>query len=121
MADKSYKVGDELTVVYQAARGTTGIAVTMNVYDEAGVLDTAQSGPMTEIGTTGRYRLSFTPDAEGLWITQIDDANGGKAVKSYSVGTTNIAEIGATVTTINAKVDNMQAGLDGMTVPPMIG
>jgi len=93
MADKSYRVGDEVTVVYQAARDTPGIAVTMTVYNEAGVLDAAQSGPMTEIGTTGCYRLSFVPDAKGLWIVQADDTSGRKAVKLYSVDmATDIAD-----------------------------
>lgn len=93
----------------------------MDVYGGAGVLDSVQSGAMTEIGTTGRYKKSFTPDAEGLWLVQVSDANGGKAVKSFSVGTTNISEIGATVTTINAKIDAVQDSVDALKNPPMFG
>lgn len=121
MADKTYKVNEAVDVVYQTAGSQTGIVVTMSVYDEAGVLDAGQSGAMLEIGVTGRYKKSFTPDAEGLWITQINDVAGGKAVKSYSVGTTNIAEIGATVTTLNVKVDNLQEAVDNLVSPPMVG
>lgn len=121
MADRAYKQGEQIDIVYQAAGAATGIAVTMDVYDEAGALDAAQSGAMTEIGTTGRYRHSFTPDAEGLWHVQVSDASGGKSVKSYSVGQTNISEIGATVTTINAKVDDLQDAVEGMVAPPTIG
>lgn len=120
MADKSFKVNETIEVVYQAGGAGSGVAVTMDVYDEAGVLDAAQSGAMVEIGTTGRYRKSFTPDAEGLWHVQVSDANGGNAVKSYSVGTTNVSEIGATVTSINAKVDNIQTAIAGLGSPPMI-
>ena len=121
MSDKTYKVSEAIDVVYQAAGGATGIVVNMSVYDEAGVKDVAQSDVMEEIGATGRYQLSFTPDAEGLWHTQVDDANGGKAVKSFSVGATNVAEIGATVTTINAKVDALQVAVESLESPPMIG
>ena len=120
MADKSYKLNEPIDVVYQASGAHTAITVTMSVYDEVGVLDAGQSGAMVEIGATGRYKKSFTPDAEGLWIVQVGDTNGGKAVKSFSVGTTNIAEIGATVATINAKIDDLQATVDGMEAPPMI-
>jgi hypothetical protein len=121
MADKTYKVNEMIDIVYQAAGAATGVVVMMSVYDEAGSLDAGQSGAMTEIGSTGRYKKSFTPDAEGLWLVQIDDAQGGKVVKSYSVGITNISEIGATVTTINAKVDDLQTTVEGLTSPPMIG
>ena len=121
MADKTYKLNEAVDIVYQASGAATGIVATMDVYDEAGTLDVAQSGAMTEVGTTGRYRKSFTPDAEGLWIVQIADAGGGKAVKSYSVGQTNISEIGATVATINAKVDDLQDAVEGMVAPPMVG
>lgn len=120
MADKAYKLNELIDVVYQAAGGTTGIVVTMDVYDEAGTLDAVQSGAMTEIGSTGRYKKSFTPDAEGLWHVQIGDANSGKAVKSFSVGTTNIAEIGATVATVNAKVNDLQDAVENLVAPSMI-
>lgn len=113
----SNKVGDSIRVVYQAGRGMSGLTVTMAVYDEAGALDAAKGGAMTEIGSTGRYSASFSPDAEGLWHVQINDSNGGKAVNSYIVGTTSVSEIGATVTTINAKIDAMSEKLDS---PPMV-
>lgn len=121
MADKGYKVSEAIDVVYQAPGGATGIVVTMSVYDEAGVLDAGQSGAMVEVGTSGRYKKSFTPDAEGLWVIQIDDAEGGKAVKTYSVGTTNISEIGAIVSTLDAKVDDLQDAVENLEAPPMIG
>jgi len=121
VADKTYKISELIDVIYQAAGGASGIVVTMDVYDEAGTLDAGQSGAMTEIGTTGRYKKSFTPDAEGLWLVQIDDANSGKAVKSFSVGATNVAQIGATVDAINAKVDDLQIAVEGLVAPPMIG
>lgn len=120
MADKSYKVDQAITVVYQAMGAGTGLTSTMEVFDEAGIKDVAQSGSMTEIGTSGRYRKDFTPDAEGLWIVQIEDSAGGKSVKSYSVGNTNISEIGATVTTLNAKIDNLQSTVESVALPPIV-
>ena len=112
MALLNYKVSEPIQVIFQAAGAASGIVVTMNVYDEAGVLDAGQSGAMVEIGTTGRYKKSFTPDANGEWSVQIADANGGKAVASYSVGTYNLQSIGATGASIEAKVDIVDANID---------
>ena len=119
MADQSYKVNQAITVVYQALGAGSGLTCTMEVFDETGTKDMAQSGTMTEIGSSGRYRKDFTPDAEGLWMVHVSDTAGGKSVKSYSVGTTNISEIGATVTTINAKIDALQTTVENATLPPI--
>ena len=88
-----YKVGNEITVTYMTAKATTGLTVTMNVYDEAGVLDAGQSGAMTEIGTTGRYEKSFTPDAAGYWRALIDDNKDGHQVISYRVDEIDLTDV----------------------------
>lgn len=119
MALKNYKVDEAIEVVYQAAGAKTGIVVTMNVYDEAGELDVAQSGEMAEVGVTGRYKLAFTPDANGNWSVQIADAGGGKSVAAYSVGNYNVDSVGSTAASIDAKVDTTIADvgtLDGKVV-----
>lgn len=113
----AYKVGEPIRVIYQAGKGATGLTVNMTVYDEVGALDASMTAVMTPIGSTGRYSAQFTPDAEGLWLVHVDDNVGGKAVSSYAVGSTNVSEIGATVTTINAKVDAISEQLGSF---PMI-
>jgi hypothetical protein len=80
-----YLIGSEITVAYQPTGARTGVTATMNVYDEAGVKDTGQSGDMTEVGTTGRYTKTFTPDAAGYWLVLIDDNRAGRAVATYRV------------------------------------
>lgn len=51
----------------------TGATVTAQVYDEA---YGAFSNPtVTEISTSGIYRASFTPDAEGFWTIVFDCAD----------------------------------------------
>ncbi len=105
MAQKNYKVGEQIKVLYQAAGAASGINVQMDVYDETGTLDSGQSGLMTEVGTTGRYYKTFTPDERGEWQVLIADANGGKAIKLYSIGDYHVDSVGALVATVDAKVD----------------
>jgi hypothetical protein len=105
MGLKNYKKSEVIEVVYQAAGATTGIVVTMDVYDETGSKDVAKSGAMTEIGVTGRYKKAFTPDEEGGWVVLIADANGGRSAGSFSVGTHNIESLGAIVASSDGKVD----------------
>lgn len=90
----SYKVNEELVVIYQAPAAETGIGASLkyNVYDEAHALDAAKSGTsMTEMGATGRYYATFTPDAVGVWVVQVqkDPDPGGKTVATarYDVRT----------------------------------
>jgi len=116
MGKKNYKVGEAIKVVFQGKGVVSGLTVQMDVYDEADVLDAGQSTTMTEIGTTGRYKATFTPGAEGDWSVQIDDGTGGKVVKHFSVGSYNIQSIGANLQSVETKVD----GLD-LSQPPMIG
>lgn len=120
MADKGFKVNEAVVVVYQASGSASGIIVDMDVYDETGTLDAGQCGTMTEIGTTGCYRMSFTPDQEGTWIVRITDASGGKATKVYSVGASNVSEIGVAVASIDAKVTDLQTAITDLESPPMI-
>jgi len=88
----SYKVNQQLVVIYQAPNAESGLGASLkyDVYDEAHALDAAKSGTtMTEMGTTGRYYATFTPDAVGVWIVQIekvpDPTGKTKAVARYDV------------------------------------
>lgn len=117
MSDKTFKVGEEISVVYQAPGSTSDEIVNMEIYDETGVKDSVNFPDvvLVEVGITGKYRGSFTPDAEGNWEIHISLSTGaGKIVKQYSVGGYNLAGIGDLVSEINAKVD-------GIYNPPMLG
>lgn len=103
MADKLFKVDEAISVEFQATSGS--VSANLNVYDETGTLDEVQSGAMNQVGSTNLWRKSFTPDATGIWFVQATDSKGGKAVKSYSVGTYNIETIGGNVGTVETKVD----------------
>lgn len=112
MAQKNYKVNEAIDVVYQSNRAKTGLTdVTMEIYDETGAKDIVNFPDvvMTEVGTTGRYTGTFTPDAEGEWKVMIayNSGNRGHRVKQYSVGGYNLDDVGDLLEDIGA--------------PPMIG
>jgi len=93
----SEKINKAIEVIYQAVGAATGLVdVKMDVYDEAHAEDAAKSiAAMTEIGSTGRYYASFTPDAEGDWQVQIDSITApGKVVKHYTVVAHDIDSVG---------------------------
>ena len=125
MARKDYKVSEEIKVTYQAPGAATGLTVTMEIYDETGAKDGVNfpDVTMTEIGSSGRYQASFTPDALGEWVIQISDTNGGKVVKQYSVGGYNLDGIGTAVdglndvstAEVNTEVDTALSDYDGPT------
>jgi len=76
-------VASNLTqVLYQAAGAESGLIVTMDVYRPDYTKDVDQSGLANEIGTTGRYYMSFAADAPG-WFVLIHDNVGGTAVKQF--------------------------------------
>ena len=146
-----YKSGVPIVVVYQANNSATGKTIAMDVYDETYAKDAGKSVvAMTEMGTTGRYYASFTPDAEGEWVAMMYDSEPpakGHAVKAFrvvghdidSVGDTieavgsavvtsqgeveaAIAGAGASVEAALAVVDSsIQAKLDMLDSPPMVG
>lgn len=106
----AYKSGVAIIVTYQAVSVGTGLTIKMDIYDEAHALDAAKSvAAMTEIGTTGRYYATFTPDAAGEWIALMyKDGGGGEVVKAFRVAT--IDEFG-----IKTVVDGIQTDLDNAT------
>lgn len=88
----SYKVNQEMVIIYQAPAAESGLGASLkyDVYDEAHALDAAKSGTsMTEMGATGRYYATFTPDAIGVWVVQVqkdpDPTGKSKAVVRYDV------------------------------------
>lgn len=116
MASGIYKNGVAIIATYQAVASATGKTITMNVYDEAHALDAGQSGAMAEIGATGRYWKSFTPDAEGEWIiTMVNTTDGGgETVKSYAVAGHDLDSVGDLVTTLDGKADTIDTVVDAI-------
>lgn len=112
MAQKSYKVGAALEVVYQALNAATGKTINMEVYDEAHVIVAGGPTVLTELGASGRYYGAFTPDAEGEWSIQIQESDGtGKIVKAFSVGTHHLQDVGAKVDTIENQTTTLGTNL----------
>jgi len=133
MALKDYKVNEAIKVVFQAAGSKTGAVVNMTVFDEAEV--SAASVVMSEIGVTGKYQKSFTPDAEGDWQVHIADDQGGKAVKHFSVGPENVGGLAARISAVDSQLvvvddgvsdikshlDVIESAIGTIESPPMIG
>jgi len=109
----AYKSGVAIIVTYQAAAAATGLTIKMDIYDEAHALDGAKSvAAMTEIGTTGRYYATFTPDAAGEWIALMyKDGGGGEVVKAFRVATVDEFGIKTVVDGIQTDLDNVTDGL----------
>lgn len=106
----SEKVNKAIEVIYQAAGAATGLVdVKMDVYDEAHAIDVAKGvAALTEIGVTGRYYGSFTPDAEGEWQVHIDSIVApGKVVKHYTVVAHDVDSVGDAVAVTDGKVDTV--------------
>lgn len=133
MGQGIFKVNEVIEVTYQATASTTGLVdVTMEIYDETGAKDGVNFPDvvMTEIGATGRYKGSFTPDAQGKWRVMINSVTKvGKLEKDYDVVGHNPHSIGEkldiiqgvdddTLKTLSDQIDNIPISVDQ---PPMIG
>jgi len=127
MAQGIYKISEVIEVTYQATKSTTGLTdVTMEIYDETRAKDGVNfpDVTMTEIGSTGRYYGTFTPDAEGIWRVMIDSATkSGKVVKDFAVTAHNIDSVGDALAAlnnlsaaeVNTQVDTALTDYDGPT------
>lgn len=126
MADGIYKNGVAIEVSYQAVNSATGKTVTMDVYDASHALDAGKSiAAMTEVGSTGRYYASFTPDTEGNWIVLMENTtdSNGKVIKAFAVVAHNIDSLGDDIaalqdistTQVGSEVDSSLATYDAPT------
>jgi len=106
-----YKVGVPIVVVYQASNVDTGKTIAMDIFDETQAKDVAKSVvSMTEMGTTGRYFATFTPDTEGEWVAMMYDSlppAKGHVVKAFTVTNQSIDSVGDNVDAVKAKTDNL--------------
>jgi len=117
MADKLYKVNEEIKIVYQAPNAESGLTnITMEIYDETGTKSSDYPDvTMSEIGSSGRYVGTFTPDAGGDWIITITKADGsGKVMKHYSIGDYNIDSLGTAIEGVSTDVAVVNSNVDGV-------
>jgi len=136
MGQRNFKVGEAIEVVYQAQNAGSGVVINMEVYDETHTLVAGGPTVMMELGTSGRYYASFTPDIAGEWSVQIEQDGGiGQTTKAFSVGDHNVHDVGAKVDIIDdnttnlgtnlgiveGKVDDVNAKVSAFLSPPMIG
>jgi hypothetical protein len=85
----SYTVNQPTRVEYQAAGGTAGLTVSVEILDENGFTDTVNFPvfALTEMPLAGGsiYQGTFTPDEVGIWTARISDSDGGSIIKQYIV------------------------------------
>lgn len=95
MADKLYKVNEAIEIGYQAPNKETGLTIITEIYLPNKSKDSNYPNvTLDEVGTTGTYRGSFTPNQEGTWqVITYKDGGDGQVTKSYSVGAKNIQDI----------------------------
>ena len=112
------KSGNPIDVTYQAVKSTTGlIDVVAKIYDETRVQDLINfpNLTLTEIGSTGKYYSSFTPDAVGVWTVMVDSVTKtGPVVETIIVTAQDLDSIAATVAALeNLSAAQVQAIVDG--------
>lgn len=130
MAEKNYKVGEVIEVVYQAPNKQSGLDnAVVEIFLPNDQKDSAFPDEiLTEIGSTGTYKGTFTPDAEGEWKVICHKADGdGQVVKRYSVGGHNVHSVGAKVDAVDAQLDTVESKIDtldtkvgSLDTPPMV-
>lgn len=101
-----YKVNNPIITSYQARNAKSGETIVMSVFDETQSFDASKSlSAMAELGTTGRYYGTWTPDATGDWTVLMHEPNGrGPAIKSYVVGTYDADTIGTSVEAVSGAI-----------------
>lgn len=114
MADKTYKVDEVVDLGYQAPNKETGAMVIAEIYLPNKAKDSNfPDVTLVEIGTSGTYRGTFTPDAEGTWqVVMHKDDGDGQVVRNYSVGSHNVHSVGDAVAAVGSEVADVDTHLD---------
>jgi len=105
------KVNSPVEITYKAKGDTSGLTdVTMVIYDEGHTLDGVNFPDviMTELGSTGVYYGSFTPDAVGVWTVVIDSV-------------TKSAPLTQNVAVTNNDLDSLGTAIGDIQNPPSLG
>jgi len=136
MAEKNYKVGEEIPLGYQAPNKESGLVGPNAPIAEIYLPDTG-SGilkdtnfpdvELLEVGSSGTYRGLFTPDQQGEWQVVQHKADGdGQVTLKFSVGAYNVHSVGEKVDTVDGKMGSIQTTLgsienkvDAIDTPPM--
>lgn len=119
-----YKINEavefKLYIVDSAGSAVTGCTVTSTLYDEA---DAQHSTPaVTEIGATGLYTGSVTPDAAGEWTLVFHCATPRvERAVTIHVGKGVEASIETKVDTVDGVVDAIKIVVDGIPTTAMRG
>lgn len=94
----------DVAIEERAPFSATGLTVNYIVYDES--RNTHASGATTEIGSTGVYYISFTPDIDGDWtLYMYCSTTGEKHTFHYPVRTPASTSTTHTITTANDKTE----------------
>ena len=131
------KVGESVDVTYQATKETSGLGdVLLEIKDELRAVDVTNfpNTTLTEIGSTGRYYGSFTPDEPGVWTYTVDSASkSGPVTGTIIVTEQNLDSIGVLITSLNdlteaqvqtivdAAETDILAAIANLESPPMLG
>lgn len=136
MAEKNYKINEEIEVIYQAPNKESNLlAVTGAIFLPNGSQDSGHADfTLTERGNTGTYHGEFVPDEEGDWqvIISKDGLGEGQVTKRYSVGLHNVSSVGqdmakdntvakeATLDDVETKIDSIVTSVASLDTPPMV-
>ena len=108
MAERNYKVGEAVPVLYQAPNAETGLTVYADILIPGDHPDSNfPRVTLLERGhDTGTYYGEFTPDEQGEWqaICYKDDGD-GQVTKRYSVGAHDVHSVGEGVGSVATAVD----------------
>jgi len=136
MAEKNYKVGEEIPLGYQAPNKQSGLsglnAPIVEIYlpDTGSGIYKDSSYPdvvLVEVGNSGTYRGAFTPDQQGEWQVVEHKADGdGQVTLKFSVGGHNVHSVGEKVNAVDGKMggiqtklDDIEGKVDAIDTPPM--
>lgn len=115
MSDKLFKIGESIEVGYQAPNKQSELTgVVAEIYLPNKAKDSNfPDVELVEVGSTGTYRGSFTPDQQGVWQVIMHKADGdGQVTKSYSVGGYNVHSVGEKIDVVDDKVEVVEGKAD---------
>jgi len=110
MSDKLFKIGESIEVGYQAPNKQSELTgVVAEIYLPNKAKDSNfPDVELVEVGSTGTYRGSFTPDQQGVWQVIMHKADGdGQVTKSYSVGGYNVHSVGEKIDVVDGKANEL--------------
>jgi hypothetical protein len=120
MAEQIYKINDGIELSYQAPNKQSGLsgvnAPVAEIFLPNGQKDSNfPDVQLVEIGSTGNYKGSFTPNEQGTWRVLMHRADGdGQVPKAYSVGAHNVHSVGEAVGTVDGKVGAVDGKVDNV-------